>query len=223
MRPVSSRTRSSVVAGSRSITSKWVTAWRGRSLRVDTTVRRERSRPIGASMVPLSVSRRPVTSARYSRRTSRARSCGEQRRVGLLGLRDHQQPRRVAVEPVHDAGALGIGPPRPGRAGRRRASARVPGSGVVDEARRLVHHEQVGVLVDDLEVGGRLRRAVGVGAVLDHHHLAGGDAVVLGPRPAVHQHRAGIDQPLSGRARAGGPARGQKGVQAQAGVLGGCL
>ena len=37
-------------------------------------------------------------------------------------------------------------------------------------------------------------------------------------RAAVHQHRAGVDQPLRRRARAGA-ARGQEGVQAQPGVL----
>ena len=47
----------------------------GRSLLVDTSVRRARSRPMGASMVPLSASGPPLTSARYSRRTWRSFIC----------------------------------------------------------------------------------------------------------------------------------------------------
>jgi hypothetical protein len=67
VRPVSSRTHNNVVRGSCSTTRKWVTAARPWSVRVDTTVRRTRSRPIGASIVPLSAVGRPSTRARYSR------------------------------------------------------------------------------------------------------------------------------------------------------------
>ena len=106
------------VRGSRSTTSKWVTALRARSVRVDITVRLPRSRPIGASMVPLSASGCPSTSAVYSRVTSRALIIRLERRVGLLRARHHEQPGGVAVEAVHDPGPL-----RMAVAARRRASA----------------------------------------------------------------------------------------------------
>ena len=75
MRPVSSRTRSSVSCGSARSTSKWVTASRGSSVSVETRVRTRRSRPSGASIVPRRAGGRPSTSARYSRTSSRAASC----------------------------------------------------------------------------------------------------------------------------------------------------
>ena len=59
-------------------------------------------------------------------------------RVGLLGLRDHEQPRRVAVEAVDDARrARGPAPPaaRP-RSASARVVPRVPGRGVRRRARR---------------------------------------------------------------------------------------
>jgi hypothetical protein len=43
--------------------------------------------------------------------------------------------------------------------------------------------------------------------------------VVLRPRPAVHQHRSRLDQPLGGRARGCGAAGRQEGVEAQARVV----
>ena len=87
----------------------------------------------------------------------------------------------------------GSGPPaaRP-RSASASVGPRWPGAGMGHEPGRLVHHQQVGVLVDDLELRRRLvRRAGGVRSGLDRHDLPGGDAVVLrpAPRPST-QHRA---------------------------------
>ena len=74
-----------------------------------------------------------------------------QQPVGLLGAGDHEQARGVAVEAVHDAGALRIA--ARGDAGeqlRERALA-VPPRGVHHEAGGLVDDEQVLVFVGDRE------------------------------------------------------------------------
>jgi hypothetical protein len=90
---------------------------------------------------------------------------------------------------------------------------------VDDQAGGLVDDQHVLVLVDHLEGrGGLLGR--GLSAPLRHRHgLAGGEAVVLGPWVPVHRHGALLDQPLGGRARAGGAAGGEERVQPQPGVL----
>ena len=101
VRPVSSRREAARCAAS--TTSKWVTASRARSVRVDITVRLPRSRPIGASMVPLSASGRPSTSAVYSPGDLARLDQRLERLADLLGARDHEQPGGVPVEPVDDA------------------------------------------------------------------------------------------------------------------------
>ena len=63
VRPVSSRTRSSVSRGSARSTSKCVTASRGSSVSVEMRVRTRRSRPSGASIVPRA-RRRPALDER---------------------------------------------------------------------------------------------------------------------------------------------------------------
>ena len=87
--------------------------------------------------------------------------------VREVGLGDDEQPRRVAIEAVHDAGPpLGV----PGR--QRRAPPHqyvdervipMAGPGVDDEARGLVEHGEVLVFVDEAELplcgGGRCIRA----------------------------------------------------------------
>src|ERR1700730_12555128 len=76
-----------------------------------------------------------------------------QARVRLFRARDDHEPRGVAVEPMHDAGTSGISAgdvaleqPLDERAGR------MPGGGMHHEARRLVDHDQVLVLVHDAEI-----------------------------------------------------------------------
>jgi hypothetical protein len=89
-----------------------------------------------------------------------------------------------------------------------------------DQAGGLVDDHQVRVLVDDLEMGSRLARRRLARAGIDLDDLAGRDAMVLGPRRAVHQDTARVDQPLGGGARPGRAARRQEGVEPQPGVLG---
>ena len=125
--------------------------------------------------------------------------------VGQVGLGDDHQPRRIAVQPVHDPG------PALGPAGQRRAAShqRVH-QRVVPVARRRMHH-QTGRLVDDREMlvfvddrqrnGGRLERAGGLvlgdpdgdalaaekqaggsrGLAVDVHRLVGHQPRRLGP------------------------------------------
>ena len=122
-------------------------ASRGSSVSVDMSVRTRRSRPSGASIVPVRAGGRPSTSARYSRVTSRA--CDQASRsapVGGLGARTTSRPevsrsRRWTI------------PARPGSPpAARPASAweSVPGVAarrVDDDAGGLVDDEQVLVLV----------------------------------------------------------------------------
>ena len=117
VRPVSSRTRSSVVARQRPLDLEVRAAPRAASsVSVDMRVRTRRSRPSGASIVPLA-RRRPALDERQvlaldlAPRASRACSA----RVRRLASRDHHQARGVAVEPVDDPGA------RRDRRRRRRA------------------------------------------------------------------------------------------------------
>jgi hypothetical protein len=149
---------------------------------------------------------------------------GGQRGVGLLGLRHDEQPRRVAVEAVDDAGPLRVGAAGDAAAERlRQRRPVVSAGGMRDQPGGLVDHEQVGVLVDDLEFGRRVGRRGGLRSAVDLDQLTRCDAVVLRPRHPVHQHGSSVDQSLGCRARRRGAARGQEGVQAQPGVVGGRL
>ena len=77
--------------------------------------------------------------------------------VRLFAAGDDHQPRGVPVEPVHDAAALRLAAARLGTERVDKGAGRVPGSGMDDEARGLVDHEQVLVLPHDRRLGGRRR------------------------------------------------------------------
>ena len=81
------------------------------------------------------------------------------RRAPARTLRHHEQAGRVAVEAVHDAGPLGVGTARGAARERlgqgRPARARAPGG---SRRRRLVHHQQVLVLVDHRRTAPAARR-----------------------------------------------------------------
>ena len=113
-------------AGSRRSISKCVRAARGASVSIDISARSRRSRPIGASIVPVRADGWPSTRAEVLAAHRRARQQRLQRAVDLVVLGDDEQPGRVAVEPVHDPGA-----PRLLAAGRdaRRAPGRASPSG----------------------------------------------------------------------------------------------
>ena len=95
-----------------------------------------------------------------------------QRAVGRLVAGDDEQAGRVAIEPVHDARPLRVLRRRraPGERLHERAG-RVPASGMHDHAGRLVHDEQVLILVRDAERRRRVVRAR-TGAIVG---LVGGD------------------------------------------------
>ncbi len=76
--------------------------------------------------------------------------------MGAVVLGDDQQARRVLVEPVHDAWPPHAADARQAVAamGDERVDQRaglVPGRRMDDEPGRLVDHQQVGILVDDVE------------------------------------------------------------------------
>ena len=226
VRPVSSRTRSSVVRGSRSSTSKWVTASRARSVRVDI----DRAAAAVAADRGVDGAALGVRVARHERqvlaRRPRARCIIRWSAAWASSdLRHHEQPGGVAVEAVDDARPA-RGRRRPPR-GRRSASASVgprwPGRGVGDDARRACRPPAGLVLVDDLERR-RLRArggARGRGAPRPPRRSPAADAVVLRPRARRRPspRRASIRRCAAAR-DGGGAARGEEGVEAQPGVLG---
>jgi len=106
---------------------------------------------------------------------------------------DDEQPRGVAVEPVHDSGPLrlvaALHLPRE-QPVHERALA-VPGCRMHDDARRLVDHEQVLVFVRNRELH-RLRRERRHGGRrrLELELLAAGEPRALGAYLAVDEHAA---------------------------------
>ena len=130
--------------------------------------------------------------------------------VRAVVLRHHHQARRSAIEAMHDArpqlaaDAAEIVHLVEQRVDER--ALRVPGGGMHHHARRLVHDDEVRVLIDDVEVDGLRAAALGsTGSGMStaivsparttrfgRHRLAGdGDLAVL-------------DQPLNLRARLAG-------------------
>ena len=124
----------------------------GSSVSIDIGTRSRRSRPIGASIVPVR-GRRPTVDQRQVLAPQLAR--GEQRlqrAVDLVRSGDHEQPRGVAVEAVHDPGAVGL--VAPGGGSRQRLRERpvpVAAGRMHDDPGRLVDDQQVLVLVGDRE------------------------------------------------------------------------
>ena len=124
-------------------------------------------------------------------------------RLGRAG--DDEQPRRVAVEPVHDAGPLRLVSTFDvvGEQPVHERPARVPGRRMHDETRRLVDDEQMLVLVrhDEIHLL-RLERARRCGRRLELELLPALELVALRARAAVDEHAAAAQQPLGYRARA---------------------
>ena len=118
-------------------------------------------------------------------------------RLGRAG--DHEQTRRIAVEPVDDprplrlVAALDVVREQP----VDERSLRVARRRMDDEARRLVHDEQVLVLVRNRELdrfrdeAARPRRRR-----LELELLAACEPVALRPRPSVDEHAAALEQPF---------------------------
>jgi hypothetical protein len=125
--------------------------------------------------------------------------------VDVVRAGDDQQPRRVAVQPVDDAGPLGLvaARDRVGREPMDERAARVPGRGVDDDARRLVDNEQVLVLVRDSKRDVlRLDDTRTPVRELELHLLPALEAMALRPPRAVDERAALADEPLGRRARA---------------------
>ena len=79
-----------------------------------------------------------------------------ERQVRAIGLGDREEPGGAPVQPVDDAGAPGAPDAREPRAAVREqrmdeGPRPVPRAGVDDEPHRLVHDQELGVLVDDGE------------------------------------------------------------------------
>ena len=203
-------------------TSKCVTASRGRSLRVDIDACGARGRGrSGRRSCRVSASGRPSTSARYSRvHLARPHHAPGAPRAPPRSCATSSSPDVSRSSRCTIPARSGSGPPARGRAALRQRRAAVPRRGMRHEARRLVHHEQVGVLVARPRTSAaRRRRRRRRLAPRRSRPAPGRDAVVLRPRRAVHRHRPGLDQPLRGRARGDGAARGQERVEPQPGVV----
>ena len=91
--------------------------------------------------------------------------------VATFALRDDHKSCRVGIKPVHDALALGgtaCGDLTPGGEEALEHGRAGPARGRMGgDARRLVHHEDVGILVDDDKAGnglGAVRRKAGLAA-----------------------------------------------------------
>ena len=163
VRPVSSRTRRSVKSRERRARPRSASRPRAaRRCRSRSGCGTRRSRPSGASIVPARAAGRPSTSARYSRVIRALLQHRLERLVGLLAACHHEQPGRVAVEAVHDPGAVRL--VAADRAARQRLDerpARVPARRMHDHARRLVDDQQVLVLVGDVETRRPASRPLG--------------------------------------------------------------
>ena len=140
--------------------------------------------------------------------------------VGLVRAGYDEQARGVAVEPVDDSGPVLV--PAGGPAGEAvdERPGRVAGAWMNDDARRLVHDEQVLVLVGDaeldvlgLDLPRRLRRK------LDLKLLPALEAVALRACPAVHAHVAALDEPFGRGARADLGQLGEITVEPRAGCF----
>src|SRR5262245_52921932 len=126
-----------------------------------------------------------------------------ERPLGDGGGGEDEQPRSEAIEPMDDEDAARW-PPRPGAGGQVhvRGALPIPLGRDGEEARRLVDHQQVVVLVHDSQAG----RQGGVplpGA--DLHDVAGRERGARAPdRRAVHAYPAGGEHLLPGAARGAG-------------------
>jgi hypothetical protein len=118
---------------------------------------------------------------------------------------DDEEPGRVAVEPVDDAGALRLLAARdsPSQEAVDECSGRMPGGRMDDEPHGFFDHEQVLVLVRDLNVE-LLRLETGRAAFREIHpkRLATHQSVTLGAGYAVHENPSLGDEPLGFCARA---------------------
>ncbi len=196
VRPVSSSTRRSDRSAQRFDQLK-----PGRGLARDVGVGRNPRRlsPIAANgrLDPARARRRAAT---HQRRVDAADLAPAQLRLQLsqgdLVPSDHQQPRGVAIEPVHDPRSiLGAASDTsaehlhqgwPGRSRR----------GVREHPRRLVHHHQPIILVHDGDIRQRPRRPARARRLGNPDQLPRREPVRLWPALPIHRDRARGHQAL---------------------------
>ena len=138
----------------------------------------------------------PRTRARYRRSSKRACTMRESW-AWLRCARPRAAPRSRGSEAMDDPGPFRVADrraERPQCVHQRRL--RPPGSRVDGEAGRLVHDEQVLVLVGDQAGNRRCRGGLGHVGQLGHDCLAAFEPVALRPRLPVHAHRARREQAL---------------------------
>ena len=152
---------------------------------------------------------------------------GRQPQVGPVGLRHHQQPRGVPVNPVDDAGALhpvdaGEGVPTVVEEGVDERPGRVPRGRVDDHSFGLVDDQKVFVLIDDVQRDvfrlqlQRFRLRQGEGNL--HPGCYPQVFVLFAGRAAVHLHLPAFDQLLGKAAGQIGALFGNPAVQTLARV-----
>ncbi len=136
---------------------------------------------------------------------------GHQRSVRVGRPGHHHQAGRTPVQPVHDARTHRVGARPSGQVAELRIAgqqpvdqgpARVPGPGVDHQPGRLVHHDQLGVLVDHVESHRRVRAGPGLagGTWFDPEALTAAEHdPAAGHRSAVHLHGTLLDQSVHGR------------------------
>ncbi len=152
--------------------------------------------------------------------------------MGLVGLGDNEQARGPSVKTMDDPGAPDAANPRKGRTVVEQRMHQCPGrvarAGVDHQAGRLVNHEKVLVLKDDIErdgFGDEIQRDGGRDSQGDH--LARFEwATGLRFEPG-HLDFARGDQGLKTAARKIGTTKGEEAIEAKPGLLGrddkGCI
>ena len=142
--------------------------------------------------------------------------------TGRIGLRSEHKPRRVAIEPVHDAEAVVLA----------LHIAKVVGPAVIDERvherpigmvdGRMAHepyllgqHDKVVVLEADVKVDwlSRYRACLDLFLFLVHDHVARSDRILLDNVGSVHEDIARLDRPRGGAATRKACARCKKRVE----------
>ena len=144
---------------------------------------------------------------------------GGQSQVGAVVLGGETQAGGVLVDAVDDAGSQRS--PHPGQAGAAveeqgvdQGPVRVSRGGVDHHPHRLVHHNEVAVLIDHVQgdiLGDQVHRLrVGEG---EGQHAARGGAVLFSQRDSLQGDRAPLQQPLGGGAGQLGDQPGDEGVR----------
>ena len=202
--------------------SKWVTASRGSSVSVDRRVRTRRSRPSGASIVPVRAGGRPSTSARYSRVTARRRISSDSAKyacsVRASTIRPDVSRSRRCTTPGPRRGRCR--PPRARRAPARASPARGRDPGARRRRRACRRPAGARPRRRSRSARGAAPALDAVGGGLDDDPLPRAGRGGAWPRGGRRRSPAPRRCSLTAAARERPTARGQEDVQALAVVLG---